>query len=129
MVVDVSKSPSSRAWHPCAVTDQSATWVSVPDAAEQWQTTPTKVRQFLEERVLLGTRRNGLLQIPQVLLTAGPVKDLPGTITVLLDGGFSDDDALDWLMEENPALGTTPLDALGHGRKKEVRRLAQSLAV
>jgi hypothetical protein len=64
-----------------------------------------------------------------VLLTAGPLKDLPGTITVLLDGGFSDDDALDWLMEENPALGTTPLDALGHGRKKEVRRLAQSLAV
>jgi hypothetical protein len=32
-------------------------------------------------------------------------------------------------MDENPALGTTPLDALSQGRKKEVRRLAQSLAV
>jgi hypothetical protein len=70
-----------------------------------------------------------VLQIPQALLAAGPLKDLPGTITVLLDGGFSDDDALDWLMGENPALGTTPIDALVQGRKKEVRRLAQSLAV
>lgn len=111
------------------MTDQSAKWVSVPDAAEQWNTSPTKVRQLLEERVLLGSRRNGVLQIPQALLSAGPLKDLPGTITVLLDGGFSDDDALDWLIDENPALGTTPLDALGQGRKKEVRRLAQSLAV
>jgi len=105
------------------------TWLSVPEAAEHLDVTPTKVRQFLEERFVLGTRRNGTLQIPLSLVEGGLLNELPGTATVLIDGGFSDDEALDWLLADNPALGVTPVAALREGRKKEVRRLAQGLAV
>ena len=55
-------------------------------------------------------------------------KDLPGTITLLIDGGFSEDGALDWLLDEHDALGMSPVDALRLGKKTEVRRLAQALA-
>lgn len=91
--------------------------------------TPTKVRQLLEERLLLGSRRTGILLIPEVLVDGGTLKELPGTATLLMDGGFSAEEALDWLIAENDELGTSPVAALRQGRKKEVRRIAQGLAV
>jgi hypothetical protein len=111
------------------VAESPVTWLSVPEVAERLDVTPTKVRQFLEERFVLGSRRNGTLQIPLSLVEGGLLSELPGTITVLIDGGFSDDESLDWLLADNPALGVTPVAALREGRKKEVRRVAQSLAV
>jgi len=111
------------------VSETAVTWLSVPEAAERLEVTPTKVRQFLEERFVLGSRRNGTLQIPLSLVEGGLIHELPGTVTVLIDGGFLDDETLDWLLADNPTLGVTPVAALRAGRKKEVRRLAQSLAV
>lgn len=117
-------------WHSRHVSDDLSDWLSVPEVAEKLEITPSKVRQLLDERALLGSRRHGALLIPAALVTEGQlVPDLPGTITVLLDGGFSDDGALDWLLEPHEALGCSPVDALLAGRKKELRRLAQTLAV
>ena len=101
----------------------------MPDAAERLGLTPTKVRQLLEERLLLGSRQTGILLIPEVLVDGGTLKELPGTATLLMDGGFSAEEALDWLIAENDELGTSPVAALRQGRKKEVRRIAQGLAV
>ena len=49
---------------------------------------------------------------------------LHGTITVLADAGFSDEEAIVWLFTQDDLLGTTPIDALRAGRKTEVRRRA-----
>jgi hypothetical protein len=54
--------------------------------------------------------------------------ELHGTANVLSDAGFSDAEALDWLLDEEDSLGTTPIAALRAGRKAEVRRVAQALA-
>ena len=47
---------------------------------------------------------------------------------MLSDAGFSDAEALEWLLGEEDSLGTTPIAALRAGRKAEVRRVAQALA-
>ena len=51
-----------------------------------------------------------------------------GTIIVLQDAGFSDDELIDWLLSEEESIGLTPIEALRRGRKSEVRRVAQTLA-
>ena len=45
-----------------------------------------------------------------------------------VDARFSDDEAMDWLLEPEESLGTSPIEALRAGRKAEVRRVAQALA-
>jgi hypothetical protein len=66
--------------------------------------------------------------VPAVFLDGSePRHDLRGTLTVLADNGFDDDEALDWMLSHDDALGTSPVAALQAGRKAEVRRIAQSL--
>ncbi len=57
------------------------------------------------------------------------MRDLRGTATVLIDGGFSDDEALTWFLRDDETLGVPPVEAIRQGRSTEVRRLAQSLAL
>jgi excisionase family DNA binding protein len=105
-------------------------WLSVPEVADRLGVTPTKVRQFVEERQLAGSRHTGVFLIPEDLLDPERVmKDLPGTITVLIDGGFTEEDALEWVLSEHDVLKVSPVEALRLGKKAEVRRLAQALAV
>jgi hypothetical protein len=47
---------------------------------------------------------------------------------VLQDAGFTDDEAIDWLLSEEDSIGQAPISALRQGRKSEVRRVAQTLA-
>jgi hypothetical protein len=53
---------------------------------------------------------------------------LRGTVFVLHDAGFSDDEAIDWLLTEEDSIGMPPIEALRAGRKSEVRRVAATLA-
>lgn len=46
----------------------------------------------------------------------------------LQDAGFSDDELIDWLLEEEETLGRSPIEALLAGHKSEVRRIARTLA-
>ncbi len=55
------------------------------------------------------------------------MRELRGTIVVLGDAGFTDDEAMNWLLSEEDSLGVTPIEALHAGRKAEVRRVAQAL--
>jgi excisionase family DNA binding protein len=104
-------------------------WLTVPDVAERLGLTPSRVRRLIEDRHLAALRRDGVLQIPSVFLVEDePLGELRGTLTVLSDNGFSDDEAVQWLLETEDALGVAPIDALLAGRKAEVRRVAQSLA-
>lgn len=104
-------------------------WLTVPDLVERLGQSPSRVRKLIDERYLLATRIEGVLKIPAVFLREnGPLPELHGTAIVLADAGFSDAEALEWLLAEDDSLGTTPIAALHAGRKSEVRRVAQALA-
>ena len=105
------------------------TWLTIPDVAEVLGSTPGRVRKQIEEHSLLAIRRDKVLVVPDVFLRDGePLPELKGTIIVLLDSGFTPDESMQWLLEEEESLGVAPIDALLAGRKAEVRRVAQALA-
>ncbi len=90
---------------------------------------PGKVHRLIEDRHLLAVRRERVLVVPEEFVQDGePLKDLRGTLILLADDGFTDDEAMDWMLEVNELLGVSPIAALRAGRKAEVRRVAQALA-
>lgn len=112
------------------MTDADQTdWLTVPDLVELLGQTPSRIRRLIDDRHLLARRVDGVLRVPSLFLRDGaPLPELHGTANVLSDAGFSDAEALDWLLDEEDSLGTTPIAALRAGRKAEVRRVAQALA-
>jgi hypothetical protein len=104
-------------------------WLTVPDAAEKLAVTPGRIRKLIEDSSLLAIRRDGVVSIPEVFFKdSEALPELRGTVIVLLDSGFSRDEAMDWLLSEEESLKAAPIDALLAGRKAEVRRVAQALA-
>ncbi len=107
-----------------------STWLTIPDVAEQLDITPGKVRRLVEERALMGKKIDGIFRIPPEFLEGSePLKDIAGTAIVLLDGGFGEEETLEWLLSHQEELGVTPIEAIRWGRKTEVRRFAQVLAL
>jgi hypothetical protein len=116
------------ACHAGRVSASSAEWLTIPDLVEILDLPQGKVRRLLEERILLGARIDGILKVPAAFIVEGePLHELRGTIMVLGDAGFSDDEAIHWLLNDEDSLGTSPVAALRAGRKAEVRRVAQAL--
>ncbi len=104
------------------------TWLTIPDLVEALGITQSRVRRLIEDRAILAARVDGVLQVPADFLVDGePLGELRGTIVVLGDAGFSDDEAMHWLLNEDDSLGVAPVAALRAGRKAEVRRVAQAL--
>jgi hypothetical protein len=88
-----------------------------------------RVRRLLDENQLIGSRRDGTFKVPAVFIVDGhPLSSLRGTVFVLHDAGFTDDEAIDWLLEIEESIGVPPIEALLAGRKSEVRRVARTLA-
>jgi hypothetical protein len=111
------------------VTDSpDRTWLTIPDLVAILGVSPSRVRRLLEERILLATRVDGVLKVPaDFLIDDEPLGELRGTLVVLGDSGFNDDEAMRWLLNVDDTLGAAPIDALRSGRKAEVRRVAQAL--
>lgn len=106
------------------------TWLTIPDVAELLNLPLGKVHRLIEEHHLLEARVDGVRKIPADAIQDGePLHSLRGTVLVLLDSGFTLDGALDWLYTPIDSLGMTPMAALVAGRKTEIRRLAQALAL
>lgn len=104
-------------------------WLTVPEVAERLGVELAKVRQLLREHKLIGVRRDGVVRVPAAFVQDGGVlKGLPGTLTVLADAGFSDDEALRWLFTSDDSLPGSPVQALVENRGTEVKRRAQALA-
>jgi hypothetical protein len=104
-------------------------WLPLPDVAERLDIPVTRVRQLIRDHRLLAERRDGVLYVPAAFISGDQVlKGLPGLLTVLLDAGYNDAEALQWLFTEDPTLPGTPVDALTDNRSREVRRRAQALA-
>jgi hypothetical protein len=107
----------------------STAWLTLPDLVEVLDEPLGRVRRLLDDRHLIGSRRDGALRVPSAFIVDGkPLSSLRGTIIVLGDAGFTDDEAIDWLLEHDDTIGAPPLEALLAGRKAEVRRVAATLA-
>jgi hypothetical protein len=89
-----------------------------------------RVRQLLRDRKLMAVPGSGNGKIPAEFLQDGAVlKHLPGLLTVLHDGGFTDEEAFEWLFRSDDSLPGTPVEALRGNRHTEVTRRAQALAL
>lgn len=107
----------------------SRTWLTVPELVELLDLSQGRVRRLIQENSLLATRVDGVLKVPADFVRDGePLGELRGTVIVLHDAGFTDDEAMQWMLADNELLGgVAPIDALRAGRKAEVRRVAQAL--
>jgi hypothetical protein len=106
-------------------------WLTLPDIAESTGAGISKVRRWVEERAVAGIKHGSpkVFQVPSLFLKDGaPVPQLKGTLVLLADAGFTDDEAIAWLFTPDDSLPGRPVDLLREGNKGEVRRRAQALA-
>lgn len=57
-----------------------------------------------------------------------PVEHLFGTMNLLIDGGFSHEEATRWMLSENEHFSATPLQTIREGGHHRVNRVAAMLA-
>lgn len=106
-------------------------WLTIPDIAEALDLKVTRVHNLISERALLALRdpESGVRKVPALFMKEDrPLESLKGTLVVLGDAGFSDEEAITWLFTEDDTLPGRPIDALHEGRKTEIRRRASALA-
>lgn len=124
-------------WHPVRVNDATAPdletlvgdWLTVPDLAEELGMSLRQVRQMIADREIIASRigERNVVAVPAAFIQDGGVlASLMGTVTVLNDGGFDDDEAIRWLCtpDETLPIDGAPIDMLRAGRKAEVRKRA-----
>lgn len=105
-------------------------WLTLPEVAEELGIDAARARQLYSDRKFLARRRgeSRALAVPAEFVAGGAVlKHLPGTLTLLADAGYTDEDALRWLFTADPSLPGTPVQALLENRGTEVKRRAQAL--
>lgn len=124
------------------VLDPDEPMYDLPRVAQLLGVPVSKVQQQLREGHLVGVRRNGGVEIPQVFFTrtGEVVKPLPGLLTILHDGGYHETEIIRWLFTPDPSLTVTrdgsrdsisnarPVDALHAHQAREVLRRAQAMA-
>lgn len=125
--------PSAPVWQSLDVKNVFAnvsSWLTVPEAAEKLGVPLGRVRRLIEDHHLFSVKRDGIQCIPsETIVGDEPLASLHGTLVVLLDAGFSLESAIEWLYTPNEVLNSTPMAALVAGKKSEIRRLAQALAL
>lgn len=106
-------------------------WLTIPDIAEMLDLKVTRVHTLISDRSLLAVRdpETSVRKVPALFMRENRVlESLKGTLTVLDDSGFTDEEAIVWLYTEDDSLPGRPIDALINGRKTEIRRRASALA-
>ena len=106
-------------------------WLSLPELAELIDLPLPKVRQLVREGKLVTVPRGTppVQYVPADLVRDGKlVKGLAGALTVLRDAGYSNHEALRWLLSDDDSLPGRPVDAMAQGRDTAVKRRAQVLA-
>jgi excisionase family DNA binding protein len=106
-------------------------WLSLREVADRLRVSPNKVRQMVREHQLAALR-HGAAREPEtpaeLLHDDVVVKGLAGTLTLLADAGYDEEESVRWLFTHDDSLPGRPIDALRENRGKEVHRRAQTLA-
>jgi hypothetical protein len=104
--------------------------LTMPEVAQRLGIAVSRVQQLVRDGHLLAMRENGALGVPEDFIDGSAVvKGLAGTVTVLRDGGYADDEILRWLFTEDSSLPGTPIAALRSNRGREIKRRAQAMAL
>lgn len=103
------------------------------EAAERLGVAPTRIKQLWAENELLKVVVDSKPMVPALAITEEngewmPLPSLRGTMFMLLDAGFSHDEATEWLLNEHDGLDETPLELLAKNRVKDVRNAILPLA-
>nr|WP_104111535.1 Rv2175c family DNA-binding protein [Arthrobacter sp. N199823] len=105
-------------------------WLPLPDVAQKLDVSVTKVHALVKDGSLLAARigERNIRAVPAAFIVEDHIlESLRGTITVLQDAGFEDEEAIEWLFTADESLPGRPIDALHAGRKTEIRRRAGAL--
>lgn len=106
-------------------------WLTLAEVAQVLGLSASKVRQMVRDHELAMVRREGAREpeVPADFIQSGAVvKGLAGTLTLLADHGFDDEESIEWLFTPDESLPGAPIDALRDNRGREVRRRAQVIA-
>src|SRR5699024_8891576 len=82
-------------------------WLTLPEDAERLDVAASRATRMIADGQLVALRRGDpvVRMVPALLLTEdGLIPHLPGTITILRDGGFEDEELLTWLFTEDESL-------------------------
>ncbi|GAB3250865.1 Rv2175c family DNA-binding protein [Alteromonas gracilis] len=107
-------------------------WLDWKAAGQALGVSVTKVRQWIREHQLAAVvpRPGAGQQIPAELIKDGEiVKGVPGVLTVLHDGNYTDHEILTWLFTDDETLPGRPIDALRENRGSEAKRRAQAMSL
>ncbi len=104
--------------------------IDLPELSGRLGIPVTRVHDLLREGSLLAVKRRGTVVVPEVFLDEADevARFLPGLVAVLRDGGYRDEEILQWMFEPDDSLPGRPVDALHGHRAREVRRRAQAMA-
>jgi uncharacterized protein len=101
----------------------------VAEVAQQLSVPVSRIHQLVRDGQLLSFRRDKNAVVPADFFVGEEVvKGLSGTIMLLRDGGYTDEDILRWLFADDDSLPGTPVASLQAGRHREVKRRAQAMA-
>lgn len=104
-------------------------YLTIPDLVELFGSSVGKVHRLIEDHYLAAVKIDGVTKVPAEFILDGDVlPSLRGTLLTLHDCGFTDAEAVRWLLEQNDELGERPISSLRDGRKSAVRRATQGLA-
>ena len=134
-VREPSPTAAGALWQAGIVTDTTVDqlvtgWLSLRDVADHLGVSPNKVRQMVRDHQLAALRHSEARepQVPAEMLDgAAVVKGLAGTLTLLADAGYDEEESVRWLFTPDESLPGRPIDALRENRGTEVRRRAQAL--
>ncbi len=104
-------------------------YLTVPDLVELFDESVSRIHRLVEDHQLIGWKVDGVFKVPaEFVLNGDVIPAMRGTVLTLLDAGFSNDEAVKWLLTDNDELGERPIDTLRAGHKAAVRRAVQGLA-
>ncbi|WP_238423424.1 Rv2175c family DNA-binding protein [Gordonia sp. 'Campus'] len=103
--------------------------LSLDEVAAKLEVSSSRVRTLIRDHHLLAVSRDGQPAIPALFFDdLGVVKHFYGLVGVLLDGGYTRDEAMTWLFTDQDDLGICPAAALHTDSAREVIRRAQAQA-
>lgn len=96
------------------------------EAADKLGIVPRRIKQLWAEHDLLKVVHDGKPHVPAECLIKDeygwiPLPSLRGTIMMLLDAGFTDAEATNWIMTYQEELNERPIDSLRRNRIRDVR--------